>query len=76
MSEEDQQQRVGTMTGSPRKILLQADPLQWIRKTFQGVCSHQCGFACMQNSLAEQRSGPSSQVGEWSLGRSSGGEDT
>lgn len=72
MSEDDQQRRVGTETGSPRKIFLQAEPLQWIRKTFQGVCSHQCGFVCMQKSPAEQRSGHSSQVGEWSLGKSSG----
>lgn len=57
MSEEDQQQRVGTETGSPRKTFLQTEPLQWIRKTFQGLCSHWCGFACMQNSPAEQRSG-------------------
>lgn len=76
VSEEDQQQRVGTETGSPRKVFLQAEPLQWIRKTFQGLCSHRCGFACMQNSPAEQRSGHSSQVGEWSLSGPSGGENT
>lgn len=35
---EDQQQRVGTETGSPRKIFLQAEPLQCSGRRFK-VCA-------------------------------------
>lgn len=57
----------------PERYSSKLSPCSGIKKTFQGLCSHRRGFACMQNSPAEQRSGHSSQAGEWSLGGSSGG---
>lgn len=76
MREEEQKQRVGTETASPRRCSSGLGPCTGVAKAFQGLVSHRCSFARLQNSPAKQRSGLSSQLGEWRLGETTAGENT